>query len=403
MYLKLKHTILLCVLVLSSVMAYAGDDDIVGDTLGERKVGKWYNRIWDYRKVAVDSSAVDAFKKEYGDNFWKIAVLSGKLNFKDKSVKYPRFIKWCMDFYNWGDKTFNSYDTAYVVGTGKRWKLMAKNDNWIDFYDLKLPKSIRVGMSSDLAPNLSASISYMALSFSYMMNLDYLFGGEPVTHRKFDLNFSCSLIALDAYYSKNTGNTNITKLGNSYHNYNIFNSEYNFSGLTLEATGVDVYYFFNNRKYSQGAAYSYSKYQKRSAGSFIGGFTVSRQNVKFDFNALPESIIGELPTDKRKYHVHYKDYCFMFGYGYNWVFRKNWLFNVTTIPCFGFNRSMNDTEERRKDMFSYNIKAKFALVYNRNSFFYSINGKFDGHYFNANTYRFFNLYSNFAFIVGFRF
>ncbi len=382
----------------------ASDDDIVGDTLSTKKMEKWYNRIREYRRLSMDSSKVKAFKKEYGNDFWKIATLSGRLDLKDESVKYPKFIKWCVDLYNWGDRTFNSYDTAYVVGTGKRWKLIVKNDNWVDFYDLKLPKSIRVGMASDIAPNLSASISYMALSFSYMMNMDYLFGGEPATHRKFDLNFSCSLIAFDAYYSKNTGNTNITKLGKSYHNYNIFNSEYKFSGLTLESAGIDLYYFGNNRKYSQGAAYSYSKYQKRSAGSFIGGVTISRQNVKFDFNALPVAIIDMLPSDKRNYHVYYRDFCFMLGYGYNWVFKKNWLLNVTAIPCLGFNRSINDTEnEKRKDMFSYNIKAKFSLVYNHNRFFYSVNGKFDGHYYNTHKYRFFNSYTNLAFVAGFRF
>lgn len=390
-------------LVLSHFTAIASMDDIVGDTLGMHKTEKWYNKIWEYRKLANDPLAIDSFRNEYGDDYWKLAVMSGKLNLKDKSVKYPRFVKMCVDFYNWGDRTFNSYDTAYVVGTGKRWKLMVKNDNWIDFYNLKLPESIHIGMVSDIAPNLSASISYMALSFSYMLNLDYLFGGEPVKHRRFDLNFSCSLIAFDVYYSKNLGNTNITQLGDTYRNYNFFNSDYHFTGLTLESFGVDMYYFFNNKKYSQGAAYSYSKYQKRSAGSFISGLTFSRQNVKMNFNTLPDEIIEELPADKRKYHVHYRDYCFMLGYGYNWVFRKNWLLNFTLIPCVGFNRSLNDTEERKKEMFSYNLKAKFALVYNHNRFFYSMNGKFDGHFYRTNKYRFFNSYTNLAFVAGFRF
>lgn len=390
-------------LVLSHFTAIASMDDIVGDTLGMRKTEKWYNKIWEYRKLANDPLAIDSFRNEYGDDYWKLAVMSGKLNLKDKSVKYPRFVKMCVDLYNWGDRTFNSYDTAYVVGTGKRWKLMVKNDNWIDFYNLKLPESIHIGMASDIAPNLSASISYMALSFSYMLNLDYLFGGEPVKHRRFDLNFSCSLIAFDVYYSKNLGNTNITQLGDTYRNYNFFHSDYHFTGLTLESFGVDMYYFFNNKKYSQGAAYSYSKDQKRSAGSFISGLTFSHQNVKMNFNTLPDEIIEELPADKRKYHVHYRDFCFMLGYGYNWVFRKNWLLNFTMIPCIGFNRSLNDTEERKKEMFSYNIKAKFALVYNHNRFFYSMNCKFDGHFYRTNKYRFFNSYTNLAFVAGFRF
>lgn len=393
---------LLCLLTPFCAVAADDDETIVGDTISDRKMEKWYNRIWEFRKVADNESARDSFRTEYGTDFWKLAALSGKLDLKDKTIKYPKFIKACIDVYNWGDRTFNSYDTTYVVGTGKRWKLMTKNDNWIDFYNLRLSDRIHIGMSSDIAPNISASLSYMALSVSYMLNLDYVFGGQPVKHKRFDVNFSCSLIAFDGYYSKFTGNTNISRLGN-YRNYNFFKSDYSFSGLTLDSYGLDVYYFFNNKKYSQGAAYSYSKYQKKSAGSFISGLTFSRQNVKMDFNTLPDDIVEEIPADKRYYHIYYNDYCIMLGYGYNWVFRKNWLFNITFIPCVGFNHSMNDTEERRKDMFSYNIKAKFALVYNHNRFFYSVNGKFDGHFYNSYKYKFFNSYTNLAFVAGFRF
>ena len=308
MYLGIKHILLFAVLVFSFYHVIASTD-----TLNTQEPKKWYREIKEFRKVANDTIAVDKYKQKYGKDFWKLAAVSGKLDLKDNSVKYPRLVKWGVDLYNWGDKTFNSYDTAYVVSTGKRWKLILKNDNWLDFYDLKLPKSVSVGMSSDMSPNLNASISYMAISLGYTLNLDYLLGGEPITHRRWDFSFTSSLIALDAYYSENTGNTNITRLGDTYRHYNIFNSEFNFSGLELESAGVDLYYFFNNQKYSQSAAYSYSKYQKRSAGSFIGGLTFSHQNVKFDLNALPEKFIEELPSEQRHYHVFYRDYCVMLG------------------------------------------------------------------------------------------
>ena len=392
--------IIAVVLVLLPAVALA--DDIVGDTLSTRKMEKWYNQIREFRKVADDTTARDSFRVEYGDDYWKLAALSGKLDLKDKTVKYPKFIKTCVDLYNWGDRTFNSYDTAYVVGTGKRFKLMVKNDNWLDFYNLKLPQGLRIGMSSDISCNFGAYISYMAVSFGYMLNMDNVFGGEPVKHKRFDLNFSCALVAFDAYYSKNTGNTNITRLGN-YRNYNLFKADYKFSGLTLESYGVDMYYFFNNRKYSQGAAYSYSKYQKKSSGSAISGLTFSRQNIKIDFNSLPQDIIEKLPSDQRNYHIYYNDYCIMLGYGYNWVFRKNWLFNITVIPCVGFNHTLNGTQNEPKDLFSMNIKAKFALVYNYKRFFYSLNGRYDGHFYNSEKYRFINSYDNLSLVAGFRF
>ena len=404
MFFHLRHIVSIFLLVLSCFVVKASRDDIVGDTLGEKKMEKWYNQIWRYRQYASDSALVDSFKTEYGRDFWKLAALSGKLDLKDETIKYPRFIKWAVDVYNWGDRTFNTYDTAYVVGTGKKWKLQIKQDNWLDFYHLKQPENLRIGMASDLAPNIGASITYMAVSFGYSMNVDNLIAHEPVKHKRFDFSFVCSLIALDAYYNKNTGNTNINRL-NDYRNYNIFKYDYKFSGLTLESYGIDMYYFFNNKKYSQGAAYSYSKYQKKSAGSAISGISLSRQNVMIDFNSLPESIIDRLPNDRRNYHIFYNDYCIMLGYGYNWVFKKNWLFNVTVIPCIGFNHSLssNEDEAYRKDKFSMNVKTKLALVYNHNRFYYSINGRYDGHFYRAKEYQFINSFTNLAFIAGFRF
>ena len=137
MYLRIKYILLFVLLVFSFYYVNASTD-----TLNMPKQKKWYSEIKEFRKVADDTIAVDKYKQEYGNDFWKLAALTGKLNLKDKTVKYPRFVKWCVDLYNWGDETFNSYDTTYVTGTGKRWKLIMKNDNWMDFYNLKLPKSI---------------------------------------------------------------------------------------------------------------------------------------------------------------------------------------------------------------------------------------------------------------------
>lgn len=398
---KFRHIVILMLfLVTHSVIGNAANSDSIANDDSD----KWYNSLRKFRDIGEDKEKdlLDSLMTAYGKDYWKWAAFNGKLDLSDKRIQYPKFVKWCVDLYNWGDRTFNTYDTAYVVGTGKRWKLMAKNDNWLDSYSLRLPQSIRVDMASDIAYNMGASLSYMAVSLGFMSNMDNVFAGNPVKHKKWEFQFSCALVAFDAYYSRNTGSTNITRLGD-YRNYNLFDADYKFSGLTSESYGVDMYYFFNNRKYSQGAAYTYSKYQKKSAGSVISGIAVSHQNVKVDFNTLPEEIIDEMPSDKRNYHVKYNDFCIMIGYGYNWVFKKNWVFNITAIPCFGLNHSLNDTKEKQKDLVSFNIKAKMSLVYNYKRFFYSLNGKFDGHFYNGNDYKFFNSVGNLALVAGFRF
>ena len=54
--------------------------------------------------------------------------------------------------------------------------------------------------------------------------------------------------------------------------------------------GLNLYYIFNNRRFSYPAAFSQSTNQRCNAGSFIAGFSVSTHNLNFDYTKLPEII-----------------------------------------------------------------------------------------------------------------
>ncbi len=343
--------------------------------------------------------AYDLLKRD--KDYWKRMLLKGKLDLKDTTIIYPRFVKLCVDFYNWADRTFNTYDPEYVVGTRKKWKLMAKSDNWIDNYDLHLPKSTTVRILSDVCSNFGGSLSYMAVSLGYMFDVDNVFGGKAVSHKKWDFNFSCALICADLYFASNTGSTQIRRFG-SYKDGAWINHP--LRDIRLESYGVDVYYFFNNRKYSQGAAYNFSKIQKRSAGSLIAGVTVSSQDVSLDFSRLPNSMIAVLPDySNLHYRFRYYDYCFLVGYGYNCVMGPHWLFNITALPSLGFKHCLIDSEEGRNNILSANIKAKMSFVYNHKQLFAGMLAKMDMHWYSSRRYNFFNSIEYVNFVAGFRF
>ena len=59
----------------------------------------------------------------------------------------------------------------------------------------------------------------------------------------------------------------------------------------------NVFYFFNHRKYSHAAAYSYSKYQLRSAGSWVLGVSLIRTDIDIDFSSLPPDMLDALPPN----------------------------------------------------------------------------------------------------------
>ena len=117
--------------------------------------------------------------------WWWNLFKEGKLSMTDTTVIWPKFLKFCVDVYNWGDRTFNSYDPEYVIGTGKRWKVRIVSDNWLDSYALKLPQGINTTMSSDVYANLGAYIQYMAVSVGSSYDIQKLFNKKEPDHKKY--------------------------------------------------------------------------------------------------------------------------------------------------------------------------------------------------------------------------
>ena len=135
----------------------------------------------------------------------------------------------------------------------------------------------------------------------------------------------------------------------------------------------------------------------------IGGLTISHQNVGLDFESLSDELKSQLPEDKTVYRFKYNDYCFLLGYGYNWVFKPNWVFNVSMLPSVGFKHCFADNIDGYGNIFSLNIKGKLGLVYNHKRFFYGLGFRFDGHWYRSKNYGFFNSIEIMTLTAGFRF
>lgn len=344
----------------------------------------------------------DSLKKGItGNKNWWNLVKNGKLDIKNPQVKLPKFLDFCRKIYNWGDQTFNSYDPEYVEGTGKKWKALVKSDNWLDSYGLVFTKDLPVLMSSDIYYNAGLTVSFMAVSLSYMLDLSNIIGNEPALHKKLEFNFSCARFVAEAYYYENKGGTYIRRFGNFNRKHLIKKS---FPGLNFTSFGGDIYYFFNNRKYSQGAIYNFSKYQKRNAGSFIAGATISNHDIRIDFNSLPQELEPYYTLTDRNFRFHYNDYCILLGYGHNFVAHNHLMFNITALPSIGYKHTLSDCVGGSKnDIFSLNLKGRAGMTYNINDLFLGVHAKIDTHWFLNKNFNFFNTIVNMSVIAGVRF
>lgn len=335
-------------------------------------------------------------------HYWERAITNGEWSFfTDPTVKKPFPLNLAAKAYEFYSKAFNNYDTAYVVGVKEDFRIMLINNDWLDGYGgMIADNDMKVFMNSGVSASAGLHFSYMGIGYTYMWDLDNVFGGDPTRHSKWDLSFATSRFTFEAYHSRNTGTVTIGRFGD-YNNKRPANVK--FDGLKRKSSGFDMYYFFNHRKYSQAAAYSYSKIQKRSAGSLIAGFLVATQDVDIDFSSLPDKMKDYLPEWTEQYKYHYRSYSFLVGYAYNWVFHPKWLFNITMAPSIGWRHSFEDSVDGERDMFALDLRGRLGLVYNIGHFFYGLQLLVDGHFYHSKYHNFINSLQDFTLSIGVRF
>lgn len=353
-------------------------------------------------KASVDNmpTSLPGYQKSESERWWWNQAKNFTLNINDPTVRYPKFLKFCLDIYKWGDHFFNSYDSDYVVGTGKRWKARVVNDNWVDSYIMTFPKHMKMHMLSDMYANVGAYLQYMAVSIGYTYDMGNIVNGRTNDHKKMELGFNCALFNIEAYYHENTGGTFLRRFGD-YHKGGYIKEK--FPGLSLYTYGLDAVYYFNHNRYSHGAAYNFSKIQKKSQGSFITGFAYSNILLSFDFTKLPLDLLPYLTIPLTTYKFHYNSYALVLGYGYNWVIRPRLLFNATLTPSIGLTHCYEDSLEGAKYMTAMNMAGRSSITYNLGNFFFSGIFRFNGHWYKSGTYSLFSSVENFSANIGFRF
>lgn len=345
-------------------------------------------------------SALKPLERSREQMWWWNQFRNHTLNLQDTAVVWPKFLKFCVNVYNWADEFFNGTDHDYVVGTGKRWKARVVSDNWVDSYAMRLPKNMPVWMLSNVYSNLGAYIQYMAVSYGYTYDLGNLVGNSSTDHKKMEFGFNCARFNADIYYQENTGGSNIRRFGD-------FNDRRSFSrrfpGLELKTFGIDAVYYFNNRRFSSGAAYNFSKFQKISQGSWLAGFSYCNLRLELDFTELPSDMIPYLTIPVKNYLIHYDSYALVGGYSYNWVISPKWLYNITVAPSAGITRCYEDSMDGVRLMLSLNIAAKMSLTYNFGNWFVGVIGKMNGHWYKRGDFSIFSSIENFSANIGIRF
>lgn len=288
----------------------------------------------------------------------------------DSVAEWGKFPRFCINTYRWGDRFFNSYDSLYVVGSGTKFNVKLTTDSWLNYINFRIPPKSTVEMISDPATSAGVYLTYLAVSVGYDINVSKLFGGSSHSRQRYNFGFNCSLFSTELYWEKNDVGTRLTRFGDD--------KDLDFNGIDMTSWGIDFYYFFNHKKYSQAAAFAFSKIQRRSQGSFYAGFSIYSQNFDIDFSSLPQVMLDQLPMwwDNYHYRVQTHNYGVRVGYGYNWVFAPRWCLGVNISPVIGIRKGFVNSETENVSFSVYN-HFKLSVVWNKGRWFAGLVGSVD--------------------------
>ena len=206
-------------------------------------------------------------------------------------------------------------DTTYITRPQTKWTVTARlNVSGAKFKTKGMDNGhhFNAEMEADRKATLSLGVSYLGFSVSLALNPGKLLG----KYHDYELNFNS--------YGKKFGFDFI------YQDAKNFKGWHDHEGLdrielpdgifSLKTLNINAYYVFNGSRFSYPAAMSQSYIQRRSAGSFLLGFSGQGQHGTLDW---------EQPMDFKMTNIGIGS-----GYGYNFVPSRGWLLHVSAMPTF---------------------------------------------------------------------
>ena len=274
-------------------------------------------------------------------------------------------------------KDFNAIDTTYISPNLYNLAFMLEHSTWYEHYRLgnnSKNNPQHLNFSPTLGTKVGIYFGWRWIFLGYTFDIEDLFGDNKNRPKKkeMSLNIYSSKFGIDLYYRK-TGSDFKLRSNNGFNLNDTSLENIQFDGLESRIKGLNAYWIFNHKKFSYPAAYSQSTNQRKSAGSFMAGFSYSQHFISFDYEKLPTSILDKLSPSLKFNHIKYSDYSLGFGYGYNWVFAPNWVSNLSLLPGIGYKKSKIDDNDFRNESWikdiNFDLITRAGVVYNNAKYF----------------------------------
>lgn len=245
-------------------------------------------------------------------------------------------------------------------------------------FELRAKKNLRYDPNESIGLGLRLSHKWLILAVGYGLKNAQEKKRGTTDYLNITLNSYGRRIGFDAYYLSYSGYylsnpAGIPKLGDYYgKDFPIL------PGLSTLNIGANVFYIFNNQKYSYRAPFTQNEMQKRSAGSFILMASYSYYQLKSDTGIVPSLAYAEIPPESRITQGNFNSLSLMPGYSFTLVAFKRFFF--TLAPSFGMMVQEqtysieNSTSTRNVIDVAPRLMGRLAMGYNGKYFYTGFTG-----------------------------
>lgn len=305
---------------------------------------------------------------------------------------------------------FSDFDTLYISPNRYNYALMATHFSNFEYYSVtsEFPQPQKLSFSPNPHNKIGLYFGWRWIFLGWSVDIDDIY---RKTNRKnkgteFDLSLYSSKLGVDIFYRRTGNNYKIHKIRGFYDEIPSDYSE-DFSGLKVDIKGLNLYYIFNNRKFSYPAAFSQSTNQRRNAGTFIAGFSISKHNLDFDYQQLPTYIQERMNPGMKVNKIKYTNANISFGYAYNWVFARNCLACLSLTPAIAYKASDVDAETQEGkawySKFNLDFLLRAGVVYNNGKYFVGTSFVGKNYNYHRNNFSLDNGFGTLQVYVGFNF
>ncbi len=314
-------------------------------------------------------------------------------------------------------KEFNNVDPEYIEPQHYNFTTTFMSTYSFENYRITSKSGQEVVFAPEARIKMGPYIGWSLLFLGYTIDLAYVSANKK---KELDLSVYSSMIGVD-FFRRQSGHDYYIqswKLGDVEVEPEV--NSMPFDGLNVTITGLNAYYIFNHRKFSYPAAFSQSTCQRKSRGSFIMGAGYTKHSLDLDYTKLQNTFDRFYPDLSEKVDsglyfnkIRYTDVSLSAGYGYNWVFSRNWLLSVCLSAAIGYKHATGDTFQDAFDIFpkfdfsfsnlNFDGVGRLGVIWNNSKWYFGAYGVLHSYTYRKSQFQTNNYFGNINVYIGINF